>query len=73
MAVGWAEVLNTKRAALDLPCWFSATTKTSYSAFQSRDLSMTWSLPDGSLISGFHSEDSFWEKAAAGDTRHQEA
>lgn len=26
MAVGWAEVLNTKCAALDLPCWFSATT-----------------------------------------------
>uniref|UniRef100_A0A5F9CXH5 Uncharacterized protein n=1 Tax=Oryctolagus cuniculus TaxID=9986 RepID=A0A5F9CXH5_RABIT len=32
---------------------------------------MTWSLPDGSLISGFHSEDSFWEKLARGtqDTR----
>uniref|UniRef100_A0A452SB09 Uncharacterized protein n=1 Tax=Ursus americanus TaxID=9643 RepID=A0A452SB09_URSAM len=25
---------------------------------------MTWSLPDGSRISGFHSEDSFWEKPA---------
>uniref|UniRef100_A0A4W2GI77 Uncharacterized protein n=1 Tax=Bos indicus x Bos taurus TaxID=30522 RepID=A0A4W2GI77_BOBOX len=25
---------------------------------------MTWSLPDGSLISGFHSEESFWEKPA---------
>nr|BAB30588.1 unnamed protein product [Mus musculus] len=25
---------------------------------------MTWSLPDGSLISGFHSEASFWEQSA---------
>uniref|UniRef100_A0A8C5KHL9 Uncharacterized protein n=1 Tax=Jaculus jaculus TaxID=51337 RepID=A0A8C5KHL9_JACJA len=25
---------------------------------------MTWSLPDGSLISGFHSEESFWEQSA---------
>uniref|UniRef100_A0A5F8G6J5 Uncharacterized protein n=1 Tax=Monodelphis domestica TaxID=13616 RepID=A0A5F8G6J5_MONDO len=32
---------------------------------------MTWSLPEGSLISGFHSEDSFWEKWAKKDRRQQ--
>lgn len=62
MVVGSEAVLKERMPGSDLPCWFSATTWTSYSVFQSRPLSTTYSLSWGQRISGFQSDTCFWER-----------
>lgn len=55
MVLGSVDVLKESTPGSDLPCWFSATTWTSYSVSQSRPLSTTYSLLCGMRISGFQS------------------
>ena len=64
--VGSVVVLKARVAGSDLPCWFSASTCTSYSVFQSRPLSTTYSLMLGRRISGFQSDACFWGKGGGG-------
>lgn len=55
VAAGSGEVLKVRVPGLDLPCWFSATTNTSYSVSHSRPVSIMYSLTLGRRISGFQS------------------
>lgn len=68
IVLGSVDVLKERTPGSDLPCWFSATTCTSYSVSQSRPLSTTYSLLWGMRISGFQSVPCFYRTGRGRDT-----
>lgn len=68
IVLGSVDVLKERTPGSDLPCWFSATTCTSYSVSQSRPLSTTYSLLWGMRISGFQSVPCFYRTGGERDT-----
>lgn len=66
IVLGSVDVLKERTPGSDLPCWFSATTCTSYSVSQSRPLSTTYSLLWGMRISGFQSVPCFYRTEGGG-------